>query len=109
MTTINDRYLINNLFINTTATNNLLSHTPFSYNTFTLFTREGMIYLKIKEIAEEKGISQRQLSLRSGVDINTVRKIFKHPYSIVTTETLDKLSKILGVDASTLIESQNDV
>jgi DNA-binding Xre family transcriptional regulator len=68
-----------------------------------------MIYLKIKEIAGEKGISQRQLSLKSGVDINTVRKIFKKPYSIVTTETLDKLSKVLDVDASALIESKKDV
>jgi DNA-binding Xre family transcriptional regulator len=68
-----------------------------------------MIYLKIKEIAEKKGISQRQLSLRSGVDINTVRKIFKNPYCIVTTETLDKISKILDVDASILIESKKDI
>lgn len=67
-----------------------------------------MIYLKIREIAEEKGISQRQLHLRSGVDINTVRKFFKIPYSTATTETLDKLAKVLGVDASALIESHDD-
>jgi transcriptional regulator with XRE-family HTH domain len=64
-----------------------------------------MVHLKIKDIAEKKGISQRQLSLRSGVDINTVRRIFRNPYTIVTTETLDKLSKILDVDVSELIES----
>ena len=68
-----------------------------------------MIYLRIKEIAEEKGISQRKLSLKSGVDINTVRKLFRNPYSIVTTETLDKISKVLGVDASALIESKEDI
>jgi transcriptional regulator with XRE-family HTH domain len=68
-----------------------------------------MIYLRIKEIAEEKGISQRQLSLRSGVDLNTVRKIFRNPYSIVTTETLDKISKVLKIDASHLIKSVEDV
>lgn len=67
-----------------------------------------MVRLKIKEVAETKGISQRQLSLRSGVDINTVRKIYRQPYSIVTTETLDKLAKILNVDASELIESVPD-
>ncbi|MBE3561703.1 MAG: helix-turn-helix transcriptional regulator [Ktedonobacteraceae bacterium] len=67
-----------------------------------------MIRLKVKEVAREKGVSQRQLSLRSGVDINTVRRIFRYPTTIVTTETLDKLAKVLDVDASTLIESFPD-
>lgn len=67
-----------------------------------------MVRLKIKEVAESKGVSQRQLSLRSGVDINTVRIIYRYPYSIVTTETLDKLAKVLKVDVSELIESIPD-
>ena len=67
-----------------------------------------MIHLKIKDIAQEKGVSQRRLSLDSKVDINTVRKVFKNPYSIVNTETLEKFAKILGVDASALIESHDD-
>ena len=67
-----------------------------------------MVRLKIKEVAQQKGMSQRRLSLRSGVDINTVRKVFQHPTSIVTTETLDKFAKVLGVDASELIESVPD-
>ena len=67
-----------------------------------------MIRLKIKEIAQQKGMSQRQLSLRSGVDINTVRKLIQYPFSNVTTETLDKFAKVLGVDASELIESVPD-
>lgn len=67
-----------------------------------------MIRLKIKEIAQQKGMSQRRLSLRSGVDINTVRKLFQYPFSNVTTETLDKFAKVLGVDASELIESVPD-
>lgn len=67
-----------------------------------------MIRLKIKEIAQRNGISQRQLSLRSGVDINNVRRILNNPYRIVNTETLDKLAKVLHVDASELIESVLD-
>jgi putative transcriptional regulator len=65
----------------------------------------GMIRLKVKEVAAEKGVSQRQLALRSGVDIKNIQKIFRYPTSIVTTETLDKLAKVLGVDAAELIES----
>lgn len=67
-----------------------------------------MTRLKVKEIAEAKHISQRRLSMRSGVDIRTIQKIYRDPYKIVTTETLDKIAKILGVDASELIESVPD-
>lgn len=64
-----------------------------------------MVRLKVKEIAQEKGISQRQLFLRSGVDIKRIRQIYSDPYTIVTTETLGKLAKVLQVDVSELIES----
>jgi transcriptional regulator with XRE-family HTH domain len=67
-----------------------------------------LVRLKVKDIAQQKGVSQRQLSLRSGVDINTVRRIFQHPTTIVTTETLGKLAQVLGVDVSELIESVSD-
>jgi transcriptional regulator with XRE-family HTH domain len=67
-----------------------------------------MVRLKVKEVAAAKGISQRQLALRSGVDIKNIQKIFRYPTSIVTTETLDKLAKVLGVDAAELIESIPD-
>jgi DNA-binding Xre family transcriptional regulator len=66
------------------------------------------VRLKVKEVARQKGVSQRQLSLRSGVDINTVRRIFQHPMTVVTTETLGKLATTLEVDASMLIESIPD-
>src|SRR5437870_4052585 len=62
-----------------------------------------MTRLKVKEIAEAKHISQRRLSLRSGVDLRTVQKIWRDPYKIVTTETLDKLAKVLGVDATKIL------
>lgn len=68
-----------------------------------------MVRLKVKEVAQRKGISQRQLSLRSGVDVNRVRTIFRHPTTtVVNTDTLDKLAKVLGVDVSELIENVPD-
>ena len=67
-----------------------------------------MIRLKIKEVAQSKGFSQRKLSMRSGVDLRTVQRIWRDPYKIVNTETLDKLAKTIGVDASELIESEPD-
>ncbi|HLZ56338.1 MAG TPA: helix-turn-helix domain-containing protein [Ktedonosporobacter sp.] len=68
-----------------------------------------MVRLKVKEIADQKRISQRQLFFRSGVDINTIRKIFRTPTTVVTTETLGKLARGLGVDSSELIEGIADL
>jgi len=61
--------------------------------------------LKVKEVAQAKGISQRQLFLRSKVDITTIRKVFHNPYTVITVETLDRLAMVLEVDVSELIES----
>jgi transcriptional regulator with XRE-family HTH domain len=64
-----------------------------------------MYRLKVKEIAQQKGISQRKLFLRSEVDIQIIRRIFRNPQTVVTTATLDKLAVVLGVNISELIES----
>ena len=64
-----------------------------------------MFRLKVKEVAQAKGISQRQLFLRSKVDITTIRKVFHNPYTVITVETLDRLAMVLEVDVSELIES----
>ena len=73
--------------------------------TLTCKKKRAMIRQKIKEVAESKGMSQRKLSMRSGVDINTVRRLFRDPYATLNTVTLDKLAIALEVDASELIES----
>lgn len=67
-----------------------------------------IVRLKVKDVAQSKGISQRKLSMRSGVDINAVRRIFHDPFANITTETLGKLARVLEVDASELIESVPD-
>jgi len=67
-----------------------------------------MIRLKVKEVAKQKGIGQGKLARMSDIDVKTMQKIFKYPTSIVTTETLDRIAKALGVDASELIESVPD-
>jgi len=65
------------------------------------------VHFKVKEIAEARGISQRQLFFRSQVDLKTIQKLFRQPTStIITTETLDKLATALNVDIAMLIESE---
>lgn len=66
------------------------------------------VRLKVKEVAQQKGVSQRQLYLRSGVDINIIRRIYRNPGANITIETLGKLAKVLEVDVSELIESVPD-
>ncbi len=63
-----------------------------------------MIRLRVKEVAQEKGFSQGRLSRVANIDENTLKRIYRDPYAIITTETLDKLAKALGVPSSALIE-----
>jgi DNA-binding Xre family transcriptional regulator len=67
-----------------------------------------MIRLRVKEIAREKGISMGKLQRDADLAYNTVRRIFKDPYYITTTETLGKLAKALGVPISELLEEVSD-
>jgi len=64
-----------------------------------------VIRLRIKEICEEKKMSQRKLSKLTGMDIKNIQRIFRNPYSVVTTDTLDRIAEALNVDARELIES----
>ncbi|HAE82166.1 MAG TPA: XRE family transcriptional regulator [Ktedonobacter sp.] len=67
-----------------------------------------MIRLRVKEIAREKGISMGKLQRDADLAYNTVRRIFKDPYYITTTETLGKLAKALSVPISDLLEEVPD-
>jgi len=64
--------------------------------------------LKVKEAAQQKGVSQGRLSRLSDVDIKTIKRIYRDPMTIVTTETLGKIATALNVDASELIENAPD-
>ena len=66
------------------------------------------VRLKVKEIAHHKSVSQGRLSRISDVDIKTIKRIYRDPMTIVTTETLGKIATALDVDASELIENAPD-
>lgn len=67
-----------------------------------------MIRLRVKEVAKEKGFSQGRLSRVANIDENTLKRIYRDPFAIITTETLNKLAKALGVPSSELIEDVPD-
>jgi len=63
--------------------------------------------LRVKEVAMSKGISQGRLQRLADMDMNTIRKIYRNPFVIITTETLDKLAKAIECDPRELIEPIN--
>ena len=63
-----------------------------------------MIRLKIKEIADEQGITMTKLSHRSEISFNTIKSIYRNPYRTINTDTLERLAIALGVTPVDLIE-----
>src|SRR5213082_3054089 len=66
------------------------------------------VRLRVKEIAKQKGISMGKLQRDADVAYNTVKRMYKNPYHVITTETLGKLAKALGVTPGELIEEVPD-
>ena len=64
--------------------------------------------LRVKEIADKKGVSLTKLSQRSEVAYNTVRRLWRDPYTDVTISTLQRLADVLGVNVNELLESVPD-
>ncbi len=64
--------------------------------------------LRVKEIAEQKGMSMGKLERLADLSHPTVRDIFRDPYKEVTTTTLVKLATALGVRVADLFEEVSD-
>ena len=67
-----------------------------------------MIRLRVKEVAAQKDMSMRKLSKNAGIAYNTLRTIYRNPYRQITTTTLEKLARALGVPSTDLIEDVPD-
>lgn len=67
-----------------------------------------MLRLRVKEIAEEKEISQSKLSRLADIGYSTVRRIFDDPYCSVSIDTINKIAKALGVPALSLLEEAEE-
>jgi DNA-binding Xre family transcriptional regulator len=67
-----------------------------------------MIRLKLKEVLQEKKISQSKLSRMADVSLNTIQAIYHNPYHDAVLSTLDRLAKALGVNICDLYEVISD-
>lgn len=63
-----------------------------------------MLRLRVKEVAMEKKLSMNKLSQISQVSYHVVQDIYKNPFRIVTTDTINRLAEALGVPATELLE-----
>jgi len=60
--------------------------------------------LRIREIAEQKGMSMGLLSRKANVTLGVVRKIWRNDQHDASFNTLQKIAQALGVPVSELIE-----
>lgn len=67
-----------------------------------------MLRMKVKEIAEAKGLTMTKLGRMADLNQRTMQAIFKDPYRDVAYSTLVKLAKALEVDISELTEEVPD-
>ena len=63
-----------------------------------------MIKLRVREVAQAKGISMAKLGRMADLNQRTMQAIYNDPYRDVAYSTLVKLAKALAVDVSELTE-----
>ena len=66
------------------------------------------VRVRLKEVAEEKGLSMTRISHRSEVAYGTIRRLVRDPFAEVTLSTLRRLADVLGVSTCELIEDVPD-
>lgn len=59
-----------------------------------------MIKNRLKAIREEKGISQEELSEKTGLSRTTISKIENNEEAVVSTKTIAKLAEVFDVAPS---------
>jgi len=67
-----------------------------------------MIRIRVKEIADSKGLTMARLGRLADLNPRTMQAIYKDPYRDVAYSTLVKLAKALDVDVTELTEDMPD-
>ena len=63
-----------------------------------------MIRLKVREIAEQQGITMAKLSRMADLNPGTIREIWQNPNRDVAVTTLEKIARALHCKVSDLYE-----
>lgn len=63
----------------------------------------------LKAIKKQKGITLKEISVRSGVSLGTVNKLFSGGIKSIKTETLQKIAAALGADVSSVLKQNSEL
>ena len=63
-----------------------------------------MLRLRVKEVAQEKGVGLARLSRLADISYKTVQKIWRNPYHDASLSTLNRLARVLNVPATNHLE-----
>jgi DNA-binding Xre family transcriptional regulator len=66
------------------------------------------VRLRVKEMAEAKGMSIAKLARKADLDNRTVYRLVHDPFAEVTTVTLGRLAKALEISVKDLLEDAPD-
>jgi DNA-binding Xre family transcriptional regulator len=69
--------------------------------------RSLLVRLRLKEVLEEKNISQSKLSRMADVSLNTIQEMIHNPYHDVRINTLDKIARALEIPVTDLYERED--
>lgn len=64
--------------------------------------------LRVKDIAQQKGISMGKLSRQADISYRTVQRIYNEPDYFPSIPTLERIARVLGVRTGDLIEDIDD-
>lgn len=65
--------------------------------------------LKVKELAEQKGMTQSKLMRVADLNMKTIQGLYREPYRLnIAYLTLEKVAKALGVRIEELFEEVED-
>jgi DNA-binding Xre family transcriptional regulator len=67
-----------------------------------------MVILKVREVAESKGINMSKLSRIADVSYNTTQALFHNPQHDVSIHILERIAKALNVKICDLIEETSE-
>jgi len=67
-----------------------------------------MIRLRIREVAEAKGVSRLRLSRIADINYKTIQGVWRDPYREISIKTLEKVVRALRVLSSELSEDVPD-
>jgi len=70
--------------------------------------RKMKLRLKIRELAEARGLDRAKLARRADVTYQTVHNVWNNPFADVSIATLEKLAQALNCDVSELYERVDD-